>query len=119
MSCRSWKKSVSPKTKVSDMPAGLLLVNKPLNVTSFDCVHLVKRQLQAQRVGHCGTLDPAASGLLLVLVGTATREQDSFLGLEKEYAFKAQLGVKTSTGDREGAIVEEKPAGHVTEDMLV
>src|SRR5580704_59559 len=95
------KKNAGPKSQVTDSPSGLLLLDKPAGVTSFDCVQLAKRQLGAARAGHCGTLDPAARGLLLILVGQATRQQDSFLGLQKEYAFKAQLGVKTSTGDRE------------------
>jgi tRNA pseudouridine55 synthase len=103
---------------VIDSPSGLLLLDKPAGVTSFDCVQVVKRKLSAGRVGHCGTLDPAARGLLLLLVGTATRQQESFLGLEKYYCFKAQFGVKTSTGDREGRTIEERPHDHVAKTAL-
>jgi tRNA pseudouridine55 synthase len=114
----SWKKSVSPKIKVTESPSGLLLLYKPAGVTSFDCVQVAKRRLEAAKVGHCGTLDPAARGLLLLLVGTSTREQESFLALEKQYWFKARFGVKTSTGDREGEIIEERPYDPVTSDTL-
>src|ERR1017187_4284186 len=91
---------------MTESAQGLLLLDKPFGVTSFDCVHHVRRRLNVKRVGHCGTLDPAARGLLMVLVGPATRTQDSFLGLEKEYAFKAEFGRKTSTADLEGGIID-------------
>jgi len=117
MSSTSWKKSAKPKT-VNDFPSGLLLFNKPIGVTSFDCVRLAKRALQSARVGHCGTLDPAAEGLLLILVGTATRAQESFLDLEKEYRFMAQFGIKTTTGDREGTVTETNSDVRVTHDAL-
>jgi len=87
-------------------------------VTSFDCVALVRRRLGVQRVGHCGTLDPAAKGLLLILIGSATKTQDSFLGLEKEYWFRAELGRKTSTGDNEGEVCETRPFNHVSQEGL-
>jgi len=103
---------------MTETPQGLLLLDKPSGVTSFDCVAVVRKKLGVQRVGHCGTLDPAARGLLLVLVGAATSSQDSFLGLEKEYWFTAELGRRTSTGDREGKMTETKPWGHVTKDAL-
>ena len=96
------------------MITGLLLVDKPSGVTSFDCVAVVRRRLGVQRVGHCGTLDPAARGLLLILVGSSTRLQDSFLGLEKEYWFRAELGRRTSTGDLEGEVVSTGRFDHVT-----
>src|ERR1017187_4565128 len=90
-------------------PSGLFLLDKPSGVTSFDCVALVRKRLGVKRVGHCGTLDPAARGLLLILIGSATKTQDSFLGLEKEYWFRAELGRKTETGDLEGAVCETRP----------
>src|SRR5258708_10102417 len=95
-------------------PAGLLLLDKPSGVTSFDCVFQVKRKLGAKRVGHCGTLDPSARGLLMILVGPATRGQESFLGLEKEYHFCAQFGIQTATADLESPVITEKPLEHVT-----
>ena len=106
---------------MTELPSGLLLLDKPSGVTSFDCVYQVKRKLGAHRVGHCGTLDPSARGLLMILIGKATRGQDSFLGLEKEYLFRGEFGRKTSTADLEGEVIEERsaaacharaPAGH-------
>src|SRR5262249_542667 len=96
---RSSKKSAVLKMAVTDSFSGLFLLNKPAGVTSFDCVRLAKRQLGAARAGHCGTLDPAAEGLLLILMNQATKLQDHFLQLEKTYRFKAQFGRKTSTAD--------------------
>ena len=83
--------SASQKITLTDFPSGLLLLDKPAGVTSFDCVQVAKKQSGAARAGHCGTLDPAARGLLLILLGSSTRLQDSFLGLEKEYLFRASL----------------------------
>ena len=103
---------------MTELPCGLLLLDKPAGVTSFDCVQLARRRFGTSKVGHCGTLDPAARGLLLLLVGAATREQDSFLNLSKQYWLKAQFGLRTSTGDREGEVVEEKPVDQVTIESL-
>ena len=103
---------------MADSPQGLLLLDKPSGVTSFDCVAVIRKRLGVQRVGHCGTLDPAARGLLLILVGTATSFQDSFLGLEKEYELKAELGRRTSTGDLEGETIETQPWDQVTRELL-
>src|SRR5690349_20316430 len=103
---------------MTEPPCGMLLLDKPSGVTSFDCVSQVKRKLGVKRVGHCGTLDPAARGLLMILVGPATRAQDSFLGLEKDYWFQAEFGRKTATADSEGKVIEEKPTDHVTRERL-
>src|ERR1041385_4813549 len=92
-----------------EIPSGLLLVDKPRGVTSYDCVHKVKKLLHVGRVGHCGTLDPSAEGLLLILIGSSTRKQDSFLSLEKEYMLRAEFGIKTSTGDLEGHVIDKRP----------
>ena len=98
--------------------SGLLVVDKPAGLTSFDCVYRVKRILQATKVGHCGTLDPMAKGVLLLLVGKATREQENFLGLEKQYRFRAQFGQATDTGDREGTLTATKDFNHITRARL-
>jgi len=104
----------SGNNTVSESLSGLLLLNKPAGVTSFDCVQFSKRCLGAHKVGHCGTLDPAARGLLILLVGAATRTQETFMSLEKEYWFKARLGQKTPTGDRESAVMESRPVDHIS-----
>ncbi|HXF57894.1 MAG TPA: tRNA pseudouridine(55) synthase TruB [Actinomycetota bacterium] len=90
-------------------PDGLLLVDKPRGVTSHDAVDRVRRALGARRVGHAGTLDPLATGLLVLGVGRATRLL-RFLGdLPKEYEGTGVLGVETDTLDAEGRVVREAP----------
>jgi len=95
---------------------GVLLVDKPAGVTSHDVVAAERRRLgRGVRVGHAGTLDPFATGLLLVLVGRATRTQRFFMALRKRYETVAQLGFVSSTGDVEGEIVP----GRMPEEPLV
>jgi len=86
-------------------PTGILLVDKPVGPTSHDMVSRVRRALQTRRVGHAGTLDPFASGLLIVLLGRATRLARYFVELPKTYEVVAQLGATSTTGDPEGEIV--------------
>jgi tRNA pseudouridine55 synthase len=84
-------------------PDGVLLVDKPAGVTSHDVVAQVRRRLgRGVKVGHAGTLDPFATGLLLVLVGRATRVQRFLMALPKRYEVLARLGWTSTTGDPEG-----------------
>jgi tRNA pseudouridine55 synthase len=86
---------------------GVLLVAKPAGVTSHDVVAGVRRRLgRGVKVGHAGTLDPFATGLLLVLVGSATRAQRFLMALPKTYRAVARLGWTSDTGDRDGTLVE-------------
>jgi tRNA pseudouridine55 synthase len=85
---------------------GVLLVDKPVGMTSHDVVALVRSALGGVKTGHAGTLDPFASGLLLVLVGKATRLQPVLMALPKRYEVVARLGARSSTGDPEGEIIE-------------
>jgi tRNA pseudouridine55 synthase len=87
-------------------PSGILLVDKPAGPTSFDVVASVRRRTGA-RTGHAGTLDPFATGLLLLLSGAATRLQGSFVGLPKRYVTEIDLTAQTTTGDVEGERGEE------------
>ena len=92
-------------------PSGVFLVDKPVGPTSFDIVAAVRRRTGA-KTGHAGTLDPFASGLLLLLSGAATRLQGRFVGLDKRYETEIDLRARTSTGDPEGEVVEEhEPPG--------
>ncbi len=84
------------------MVEGLLLVNKPAGVTSHDVVQVARQRLAVRRIGHTGTLDPMAQGLLLLLVGGATRHQQAFQGHEKTYEAILRLGTQTDTGDATG-----------------
>jgi tRNA pseudouridine55 synthase len=83
---------------------GVLLIDKPVGITSHDVVARVRRALDGVKTGHAGTLDPFASGLLLVLVGRATRIQQRLMGLPKRYETVARLGATSTTGDPEGEI---------------
>jgi tRNA pseudouridine55 synthase len=87
------------------MAAGVLLYPKPAGITSHDVVARVRRRLErGVKVGHAGTLDPFATGLLLVLVGAATRAQRFFMALPKTYRAVARLGWVSDTGDRDGEL---------------
>jgi tRNA pseudouridine55 synthase len=90
-------------------PSGIVLVDKPAGPTSFDVVAAVRRRTGA-RTGHAGTLDPFATGLLLLLSGAATRLQPRFVGLDKRYVTEIDLTARTSTGDPEGEVVEQHDA---------
>jgi tRNA pseudouridine55 synthase len=102
---------------------GIILVDKPAGKTSHDVVAAVRRELgKGVKVGHAGTLDPFATGLLIVLVGRATRVQRWLMGLPKRYSTVAQLGYLSTTGDPEGEItpgrtpsLEELPTGLLTQ----
>jgi len=92
-------------------PSGIILVDKPAGPTSFAIVAAVRMRTGA-RTGHAGTLDPFATGLLLLLSGAATRLQPRFVGLAKRYVTGIDLSARTSTSDPEGEVVEElEPPG--------
>ncbi len=93
---------------------GLILLDKPSGPTSFDCVRMARRILQEKRIGHCGTLDPMAQGVLVLLFGRQTRRQDEFLAMEKQYWFRSELGRITDTGDKMGKTLETLPVGTLT-----
>jgi tRNA pseudouridine55 synthase len=98
-------------------PSGVLLRAKPAGVTSHDVVAQVRRALpRGARVGHAGTLDPFATGLLLVLVGRATRAQRFLIGLPKTYRAVARLGWTSDTGDRDGELVH---TGRLPADLTI
>ncbi len=84
-------------------------------MTSHDVVALVRRRLQIKKVGHCGTLDPLATGLLLLTLGRGTKIQDLLMSEDKDYAGTMTLGVTTDTQDAEGKIVEERPVPELNE----
>ncbi len=87
--------------------SGVLLVDKAPGPTSHDVVGKARKAAGIRRVGHAGTLDPFASGLLLLLLGSATRLSEYFLGMDKEYEATVRLGVETTTHDLDGEIVSE------------
>jgi tRNA pseudouridine55 synthase len=98
---------------------GILLIDKPAGITSHDVVNDVRRRLGTRRVGHAGTLDPTATGLLVVAVGPATRFLQ-YLPLEpKEYVGDVTFGIETTTQDSEGEIVSQQDAPPALEQRLV
>lgn len=95
---------------------GVFSVNKPAGVTSFDMVKLVRRLTGIKKVGHTGTLDPFASGVLVVCAGRpATRLISQLMEGDKEYEATLQLGTSTETQDLEGQVVEKRPVPEITE----
>lgn len=94
---------------------GILFVDKPKGITSHDVVDIVRGQLGIRRVGHGGTLDPLATGLMLILVGKSTKLFPKLSGLDKEYFATMKLGTVTSTGDSEGKILKESGYDNITE----
>lgn len=88
---------------------GIVLLDKPLGVTSNAALQTVKRLFRARKAGHTGSLDPLASGLLPLCFGDATKVSAFLLDADKRYRVGVQLGVKTTTGDAEGAVVERRP----------
>ena len=93
---------------------GLLLVDKPPGRTSHDIVDFVRRRFDQRKVGHCGTLDPIATGLLMLVVGRATRVQDLLMAEDKEYEGTLRLGETTDTQDAAGKVLESKPVPTLT-----
>jgi tRNA pseudouridine55 synthase len=89
-------------------PDGVLLVDKAEGMTSHDVVALIRRKLEIKKVGHCGTLDPIATGLLLLTLGRGTKIQDLLMSEDKEYAGTLTLGISTTTQDRQGEVVDQR-----------
>jgi tRNA pseudouridine55 synthase len=97
---------------------GVLLVDKPTDHTSHDVVARLRGKLHMKRIGHAGTLDPMATGLLVILVGKSTRLSQYLIGLDKEYEGTIELGKVTNTQDAEGEVMETRPVPPLTEDQV-
>lgn len=97
---------------------GIMVVNKPSGMTSHDVVDRLRRRLKIRRVGHSGTLDPLATGVLVMLVGRATKLFNQFVAYDKGYRARILLGKRTDTADIQGAVLEEKPADFVTKENI-
>lgn len=87
-------------------------------MTSHDVVGLARKRLGIKKIGHCGTLDPMATGLLILVVGRATKIQDLLMSEDKEYEGTITLGISTDTQDKEGQVLEEKPVAEFTEAQI-
>jgi len=97
----------------------LLLINKPLRWTSFDVVNKLRYKLKIKKIGHAGTLDPLATGLLIICVGKMTKRIEEFMGQEKEYQGKFVLGKTTPSHDLETATVDVKDISHLSDEMIL
>lgn len=98
--------------------SGLILVDKPQDWTSHDVVNFVRRRFGISKVGHCGTLDPIATGLLVLLLGRATRLSSRLLSQDKVYAGVLCLGIETHTQDRAGAVTATADPSTVTAEAV-
>lgn len=96
----------------------MLLLNKPLEWTSFDLVKKVRNITKAKKVGHAGTLDPLATGLMILCTGKWTKKIDSFQAQEKEYTGAFLLGETTASYDREQPVDQTWPTAHITPEMV-
>lgn len=105
------------KTNPAVQLNGLLLIDKPAGCTSHDVVAKIRKILHTKSVGHCGTLDPIASGLLVILLGHGTKLSDYLLSQDKRYWVRVKLGVTTDTGDRSGQVLQEKPVNVTAADV--
>jgi tRNA pseudouridine(55) synthase len=109
---------MSPRRPDADVAPSILLVDKPGGMTSHDVVARARRALSVRRIGHAGTLDPMATGLLVLGVGTATRLLGHLTGHDKTYEATIRLGQSTVTDDREGEVLVTTPAGHLDDDAV-
>lgn len=86
---------------------GIIVIDKPVGITSFDVIRVLRRNLKERRIGHTGTLDPLATGILVICVGKATKLAQDIEGYEKEYVADLELGFKTDTYDIEGKVLDK------------
>lgn len=106
-----------PPKKPRDLVDGVLLIDKPVGLSSNDALTKVKRIINAKKAGHTGTLDPFATGLLPLCFGEATKFSQDLLEADKTYLAKVHLGVTTTTGDTEGETVETRPVAVTSEQI--
>ena len=99
---------------------GILLVDKPVGITSHDIVDRLRRKLKMKKIGHAGTLDPLATGLMIMLIGKATKVSQFLISLDKSYEGEFLLGIETDSQDADGVVVSEKPLSEdIDEEMML
>ncbi len=109
---------MKPNPMEAHGPSGVLLIDKAPDMTSHDVVAIARRALNTKKIGHCGTLDPMATGLLMLVIGRATKIQDLLMSEDKEYVGTLTLGAVTSTQDRQGEVLESKPVPAFSEGEI-
>jgi tRNA pseudouridine55 synthase len=102
---------------MDDVPE-LLLIDKPAGITSMDVIRKLRNKLKIRKIGHSGTLDPLATGLMLVGVGIGTKKLTELVKLDKEYVAEVRLGESRTTGDLEGEIVAEVAVSDITKEQV-
>jgi tRNA pseudouridine55 synthase len=106
------------EAQMKNVVSGVLVIDKPIGLTSHDVVQIIRRGTGIRRAGHTGTLDPRASGVLVVLIGPAVRLSEYVSASDKRYQATIRLGSSTDTYDAEGTVTSRSPVDHVTEDTF-
>lgn len=101
------------------MTEGILIIDKPEGITSHDVVFKVRRKLRIKKVGHAGTLDPLATGVLVVLLGKSTKLSSQFIAFDKSYRATLILGTITNSADIQGEVVLQKPYHHLSKENII
>lgn len=109
---------LSPPKTMSELPEGILLIDKPLHFTSFDVIRNLRRKLNIKKIGHAGTLDPLATGLMIVGVGVGTKQLRHYVELSKVYVAEICIGESSTTDDKEGGITDEKAVTGLSEEAV-
>lgn len=101
-----------------ELPEHILLIDKPVGITSFDVIRRLRRVRGMGKMGHAGTLDPRASGLMIIGVGEGTKKMSEYVGLSKEYVAEILVGERRSTGDLDGEVMETHDVPELREEVL-
>ena len=104
--------------KSDEQVNGVLLIDKAPDMTSHDVVAVARRCLNQKKIGHCGTLDPMATGMLILVLGSGTKLSDLLMSEDKEYIGTLTLGVTTNSQDKEGQVLETKPVPQFTREQI-
>jgi tRNA pseudouridine55 synthase len=115
---REKRPPINPEIQQTYVEGKALLIDKPLHWTSFDVVRKMRHILQIKKIGHAGTLDPLATGLLIVCTGKFTKKINEYMAAEKEYSGTITLGAVTPTYDLESTPEQQKDYSFVTEELL-
>lgn len=110
--------NISPEKQAAFLEGQLVLIDKPLHWTSFDVVKKVRNAIKIKKVGHAGTLDPLASGLLIICTGKFTKRINEYMAAEKEYTGSITIGATTPTYDLESQPENQQPFEHITAEQI-
>lgn len=102
----------------ANVPEHILLIDKPVGITSFDVIRRLRRAYGVRKMGHAGTLDPRASGLMIIGVGEGTKELGRYIKLPKEYVAEILVGERRSTGDQDGEVLETSDVPALREETI-